>query len=262
MRQIFVIALMLLVWSCGFARKMLVDPAKAEPAAVSESVVTTSPSEQTPIQQARATQSNQDMQQPVQAQLAMQQQYAQQPSPPTQVVAPVPIQSSQPLSTTQPAYVQGIAAPPDDSSMDRVERRKIKSQRFAATIDSLVTSHAFRFLPNSMQELPGGWTQLIYNELYFVGVLKDHVEIHMPTIRGNEIQYFEILNFDTFEVRNYQAAKTQYGWNVSFNMTSNSDAVYTVNMLIYTLTGETVLNLLTLSNTIRYVGYIQSINKN
>lgn len=260
---------MLLVWSCGFARKMLVDPAKAEPATVSESVVATSESEQVPIQQARAVQSNQDTQQPVPVPVS---QPAQAPStvqPQTasavqvaQAPTPVPTQPSQPLAMTQPAYVQSVPATTDDNSMDRVEHRKIKSQRFAAAIDSLVISHAFRFLPNSMQELPGGWTQLIYNELYFIGVFKDHVEVHMPTIRGNEIQYFEILNFDTFAVRNYQTAKTQYGWNVSFNLTGTSDSVYTVNMLVYTLTGETVLNLLTLSNTIRYVGYIQPLNKN
>ena len=163
------------------------------------------------------------------------------------------------LPRTIPPEVQPV---PDKEAekLPCTERRRLKAQRFAARLDSLVQSHNFRFLPNSMQELPGGWTQLIYNELYFVGVFSDHVEVHMPMIRGNMVEYIEILNFDTFEVKNYQVSKVQYGWNVSFNII-HSEQPYTVNMMVYTLTGETVLNLLTLSNTIRYVGYIQPLSK-
>lgn len=163
------------------------------------------------------------------------------------------------LPRTIPPEVQSVPDK-DADRLTRTERRRLKAERFAARLDSLVRSHNFRFLPNSMQELPGGWTQLIYNELYFVGIFSDHVEVHMPMIRGNMAEYIEILNFDTFELQNYQISQVQYGWNVSFNMI-HADRNYTVNMMVYTLTGQTVLNLLTLSNTIRYVGYIQPLSK-
>ncbi len=175
--------------------------------------------------------------------------------------APAAEPSSTPvaLPRTIPPEVQSVPDK-DADRLTRTERRRLKAERFAARLDSLVRSHNFRFLPNSMQELPGGWTQLIYNELYFVGIFSDHVEVHMPMIRGNTVEYIEILNFDTFELQNYQISQVQYGWNVSFNMT-HADRNYTVNMMVYTLTGQTVLNLLTLSNTIRYVGYIQPLSK-
>lgn len=252
MRHILVIGLMLLVWSCGFTKTLFEDPAKAQ------DNTATAAEEQVPMQQAKATQST-----PTPAPAATP---ATAPAM-TTPAAPVSVaQAPQGVVTAAPAPAPVAVAPTpvasnEESSMDRVERRKMKAQRFAASIDSLVTSHSFRFLPNSMQELPGGWMQLIYNELYFVAVFKDHVEVHMPTIRGGMVQYYEILNFDTFEVRNYQASKTQFGWNVSFNLLTNNDTVYTINMLVNTLTGETVLNLLTLSNTVRYVGYIQSVTK-
>ena len=182
------------------------------------------------------------------------------PAPQTTVVS-VPEAENTPvaLPRTVPPEVQPVPDK-DEGKLPRTERRRLKNERFMARLDSLVQSHNFRFLPNSMQELPGGWTQLIYNELYFVGIFSDHVEVHMPMIRGNMVEYIEILNFDTFEIQNYQVSKVQYGWNISFNIT-NSGQHYTVNMMVYTLTGETVLNLLTLSNTIRYVGYIQSLSK-
>lgn len=177
------------------------------------------------------------------------------PAAPVATSQPVPFTSAPVVATSAPVQTS------NDYTMDRVERRKLKQQRFAASIDSLVQSHNFRFLPNSMQELPGGWTQLIYNELYFVGIFKDHVEVHMPTVRGNVVQYIEILNFDTFEVKNYQVSRTQFGWSISFNMISGSDTNIAVSLMVYNLTGEAVLNLLTLSNTVRYVGYIQSLSK-
>ena len=165
---------------------------------------------------------------------------------------------SAPTAATMTAASVPAATPASADNMSRTERRHYKLERFAQGIDSLVKSHNFRFLPNSMQEMPGGYLQLIYNELYFIGVFSDHVEVHMPTIRGGVVQYFEVLNFDTFDVRDYQIAKTQYGWNISFNLYTNGETAYTINMMVYPYTGETVLTMLTSCNAVRYVGSIQS----
>lgn len=102
--------------------------------------------------------------------------------------------------------------------------------------------------------MPGGNLQLIYNQNYYMGVFPNHIEMHLPTYRGTTIQYVDILNFDTFDVSNYQLSKTQFGWSISFNVVAKDDMNYAVSIMVYTLTGEAVMNLLTLSNTMRYVG--------
>lgn len=151
------------------------------------------------------------------------------------------------------------AATRDHGSMNRVERRRLKQEQFARRIDSLVASRNFVFLPNSMQELPGGTMQFIYNQFYYVGIFPDHVEMHLPTIRGGVVQYVEILNFDTFNVRNYSCARIQCGWNVSFDL-SVDDQSYVVSMVICNTTGEVGLNLLTARNSVRYIGYLTDQN--
>lgn len=108
-----------------------------------------------------------------------------------------------------------------------------------------------------MQEVPSGQMQLIYTEYFYLGITDDHVEVHLPVVRGGVMQYIQILNFDTFGVKGYQASRTSCGWNISFTVTDNQTS-YAVNLLISTVTGEATLTLLTMNNTMRYVGYISN----
>ena len=80
------------------------------------------------------------------------------------------------------------------------------------------------FFPNSMQQLPGGMIRSIYADYFFFGVFVDHVEVHLPTERGIT-QYVEMLNFDSMSVRDYRAARVQWGWSVSFNI-SDGNTLY------------------------------------
>ena len=86
------------------------------------------------------------------------------------------------------------------------------------------------------------------------GVFVDHVEVHLPTERGIT-QYVEMLNFDSMSVRDYRAARVQWGWSISFNITGG-DALYHADFAVSTATGETVLTLLTPDVTMRYVGWL------
>lgn len=94
--------------------------------------------------------------------------------------------------------------------LDRAERRALRAKRYAAKVDSLVQSRNYMFFPNSMQELPGGLIRPIYADYFFFGMFVDHVEVHLPTERGMT-QYVEMLNFDSMSIRNYQAARMQWG---------------------------------------------------
>lgn len=140
------------------------------------------------------------------------------------------------------------------AGMDRAQRRAYKARGYAAKIDSLVQSRDYMFFPNSMQQLPGGMIRSIYADYFFFGVFVDHVEVHLPTERGIT-QYVEMLNFDSMSVRDYRAARVQWGWAVSFNI-SDGNTLYHADFAVSTATGETVLTLLTPDVTMRYVGWL------
>lgn len=141
-----------------------------------------------------------------------------------------------------------------EKGMDRAQRRAYKAKVYAAKIDSLVQSRNYMFFPNSMQEIPGGMIRSIYADYFFFGMFVDHVEVHLPTERGIT-QYVEMLNFDSMSIRDYRAARTQWGWSVTFNI-ADGDALYHADFAVSTATGETVLTLLTPAVTMRYVGWL------
>ena len=141
-----------------------------------------------------------------------------------------------------------------EKGMDRAQRRAYKARVYAAKIDSLVQSRDYMFFPNSMQEIPGGMIRSIYADYFFFGMFVDHVEVHLPTERGIT-QYVEMLNFDSMSIRDYRAARTQWGGSVTFNI-ADGDALYHADFAVSTATGETVLTLLTPAVTMRYVGWL------
>ena len=141
-----------------------------------------------------------------------------------------------------------------ERGMDRAQRRAWKAKVYAAKIDSLVQSRNYMFFPNSMQEIPGGMIRSIYADYFYFGIFVDHVEVHLPTERGIT-QYVEMVNFDSMSLRDYRAARTQWGWSVTFNV-ADGDAAYHADLAVSTATGETVLTLLTPSVTMRYVGWL------
>ena len=142
--------------------------------------------------------------------------------------------------------------PPRD--MNRTERRAWRAKVYAAKIDSIVQSRNYLFFPNSMQEIPGGLIRSIYAEYFFFGMLVDHVEVHLPIERGIT-QYVEMLNFESMKIRDYRAARMQWGWSVSLNI-ADGDTLYHADLAVSTATGETVLTLIAPQTTVRYVGWL------
>lgn len=168
-------------------------------------------------------------------------------SVPQTAVEPVQRQPAQAVERTT-----FYGEPPRDLS--RTERRAWRAKAYAAKIDSIVRSRNYLFFPNSMQELPGGLIRSIYADYFFFGMFVDHVEVHLPTERGIT-QYVEMLNFESMSIHDYRAARVQWGWSVSFNIT-DGDALYHADFAISTATGETVLTLITPILTMRYVGWL------
>lgn len=156
----------------------------------------------------------------------------------------------------QPVQVVEHTAVYEDApqNMSRIERRAWRAKAYAAKIDSLVQSRNYLFFPNSMQESPGGLIRSIYADYFFFGVFVDHVEIHLPTERGI-MQYVEMLNFESMSIRDYRAARVQWGWSISFGVL-DGEAVYRADFAVSTSTGETVLTLITPRLAMRYVGWL------
>ena len=175
------------------------------------------------------------------------------------VTADNPVPATTVVPVQRPAVQVGERTVIDDRStrgMTREERRALKARRFAERIDSLVQSRDFIFWPNSMQQVPGGTIHLIYNESYYLGLFVDHVEVHLPTERG-VTPFVEALNFDSMRLKEYAASAIHGGWNIRFRI-ADGDACYIVDFVVSTLTGETILSLLTPTTSMRYVGSIDS----
>ena len=175
------------------------------------------------------------------------------------VTADNPVPATTVVPVQQSAVQVGERTVIDDRStrgMTREERRALRARRFAERIDSLVQSRDFIFWPNSMQQVPGGTIHLIYNESYYFGLFVDHVEVHLPTERG-VTPFVEALNFDSMRLNEYAASAIHSGWNIRFRI-ADGDACYIVDFVVSTLTGETILSLLTPTTSMRYVGSIDS----
>lgn len=184
---------------------------------------------------------------------------------PSAVTQQVTVTADNPVPATTVVPVQRPAVQVDERTvldeqsargMTREERRALRARRFAERIDSLVQSRDFIFWPNSMQQVPGGTIHLIYNESYYFGLFVDHVEVHLPTERG-VTPFVEALNFDSMRLKEYTAAAVHGGWNIRFRIADGDDC-YIVDFVVSTLTGETILSLLTPTTSMRYVGSIDS----
>lgn len=184
---------------------------------------------------------------------------------PSAATQQVTVTADNPVPATTVVPVQRPAVQVDESTvlderstrgMTREERRALRARRFAERIDSLVQSRDFIFWPNSMQQVPGGTIHLIYNESYYFGLFVDHVEVHLPTERG-VTPFVEALNFDSMRLKEYTAAAVHGGWNIRFRIADGDDC-YIVDFVVSTLTGETILSLLTPTTSMRYVGSIDS----
>ena len=145
------------------------------------------------------------------------------------------------------------------SRLSRAQDREVKRQHFISGLDSLVNSRMFQFVPISMQEQPEGNMQMIYNFYYYIAVVNDKIEVHIPIIQGGVAEYINILNFNSSIIKNYAVTKTLVGWNISLSTTAPNGISFTFTINLYTTTGEAIMNLITPTNTLKYTGTIEKV---
>ncbi|MFI3278877.1 MAG: DUF4251 domain-containing protein [Rikenellaceae bacterium] len=115
------------------------------------------------------------------------------------------------------------------------ERREIREQRraerqaqFEKTIDSLVLSHNFQFVPQTMQQMISGGMRPLSNPSFEVGIWDNAADIFLPYVKGFAPPFhFTIINATVNELQNYLSEQTSEGWRVSFETNLYSASVYT-----------------------------------
>lgn len=167
-------------------------------------------------------------------------------------------------STTQSALnIESNPAPHKHTPQQqaRMERRAARLAEYEHHIDSLVTSHNFRFIPQTMQQLPAGMMRNLNSAMYEVTVGSQAVDVFIPFLKGYVPPYYPVVfNYVVPSVMNYNAEKSNNGWHVSFNTTLFSATEYTFLFDISAHYGDVVLTISSpYYNSVQYTGNIVGI---
>lgn len=158
---------------------------------------------------------------------------------------------------------QGDAPSKSDAarSAEQEARQKRRAERLAAYehhIDSIVLSHNFRFMPETMQQLPAGMMRTLANPHYEITVWNEAVDVCIPFLKGYTPPYYPVVfNYVLPSVDNYYAEQTNDGWNVTFKSTLFSATEYTFTFEIYSRYGGAMLTISSpFYNSVQYNGTI------
>lgn len=143
-------------------------------------------------------------------------------------------------------------------------RRARRAERLAAYekwVDSLVMSHNYRFVPQTMQQLPAGPMRNLMNPNYEITVWNTDVDVCIPFLKGYVPPYYPVVfNYVLPSVDGYVAEQTNDGWNITFKSTMFSTTDYTFNLEIYARYGGAMLTISSpFYNSVQYTGNIFAI---
>ena len=143
----------------------------------------------------------------------------------------------------------------------RMEQRAARLAAYERQIDSLVTSHNYRFIPETMQQYPAGMMRNLNSALYEVTVMSNAVDVFIPFLKGYVPPYYPVVfNYVLPTVSNYHAEKSNNGWHVSFQTTLFSATDYTFLFEISPHYGDVVLTISSpFYNSVQYTGNIVGI---
>ncbi len=143
----------------------------------------------------------------------------------------------------------------------RQQRRAERLAAYERYVDSLVLSHNYRFVPQTMQQLPGGMTRNLMNPEYEIIVWSQAVDVCLPYLKGYTPPYYPVVfNYVLPMVEDYTAEQTNDGWHVTFRSTMFSATDYTFSLEIYSRYGGALLTLSSpFYNSVQYSGNIFAI---
>ena len=143
----------------------------------------------------------------------------------------------------------------------RQQRRAERLAAYERHIDSIVLSHNYRFVPQTMQQLPAGMMRNLQNPSYEIIVWNDAVDVCLPFLKGYTPPYYPVeFNYVVPNVMGYTAEQTDYGWHVTFESTLFSTTNYTFSFDIYSRYGGATLTLSSpFYNSVQYTGNLVGI---
>lgn len=143
----------------------------------------------------------------------------------------------------------------------RQQRRAERLAAYERYVDSLVMSHNFRFVPQTMQQMPAGMMRNLVNPHYEVAIWDRAVDVCIPFLKGYVPPYYPVVfNYVLPSVEGYAAEQTNDGWNVTFRTTMFSASDYTFNFEIYSRYGGATLTISSpFYNSVQYTGSIFAI---
>ena len=197
-------------------------------------------------------------QQPVQQiqQPAQQQVFAQ---PQQQQTVTVSGNSQVPVTTVVPVQqpVQQIdystVITPVQQQVQHQQQRAMKAGQFAARMDSLVRSGNFYFYPTTMQETHSGSEYRLIADFFYFAMSGSTAEVNLPAVNST-LGDIGMLNFDS-AVSDTRLYPYQSGISLTFTLRDGSNSCF-ARFVVSTVTGETVLQIVTSDTSMRYSGWL------
>ncbi len=162
------------------------------------------------------------------------------------------------------AFVNAESDTSPERKAQQEARQQRRAERLAAYerhIDSIVLSHNFRFVPQTMQQLPAGMMRNLQNPSYEIIVWDNAVDVCIPFLKGYTPPYYPVIfNYVLPNVMGYTAEQTNNGWQVTFESTMFSTTNYTFTFEIYSHYGGAMLTISSpFYNSVQYTGNVMGI---
>ena len=143
----------------------------------------------------------------------------------------------------------------------RIEQRAARLAAYERQIDSIIMSRSYRFIPQTMQQLPAGMMRNLNSDMYEVTVMTDAIDVFIPFLKGYVPPYYPVVfNYVLPSVENYHAEKSNNGWQISFQTTLFSATDYTFLFEVSPHYGNVVLTISSpFYNSVQYTGNIVDI---
>lgn len=157
------------------------------------------------------------------------------------------------LSAILPFTVRPQDLPQTETS-GPATRREMRQIRYTRQLDSMVNTLRFQFIPVNMEWGPNGSVEYINNYYYYVALYGNYLQVHIPVVIGRAISYNAIANIQTDTLSKVGTVRSGPGWKISFGAKDRNGTPYTFVLTVDSLSGRTVLDLVTTTNIMQYNG--------